>query len=49
MVRRNSFFFFFVTEIKYAKPKRGKTAQGVWKDIVNVADYTQTLRMEKCL
>ena len=40
---------FFVSEIKYAKPKRGKTAQGVWKDIVNVADYTQTLRMEKCL
>ena len=37
------------TEIKYAKPKRGKTAQGVWKDIVNVNDYTQTLRMEKCL
>ncbi len=36
-------------EIKYAKPKRGKTAQGVWKDIVNVNDYTQTLRMEKCL
>ena len=45
----NKFIFFFVTEIKYAKPKRGKTAQGVWKDIVNVADYTQTLRMEKCL
>jgi hypothetical protein len=38
-----------ITEIKYAKPKRGKTAQGVWKDIVNVNDYTQTLRMEKCL
>ena len=37
------------SEIKYAKPKRGKTAQGVWKDIVNVNDYTQTLRMEKCL
>ena len=33
----------------YAKPKRGKTAQGEWKDIVNVKDYTQTLRMEKCL
>ena len=39
----------FVAEIKYAKPKRGKTAQGVWKDIVNVNDYTQTLRMEKCM
>ena len=38
-----------VAEIKYAKPKRGKTAQGVWKDIVNVNDYTQTLRMEKCM
>merc|ERR1719483_1729997 len=37
------------SEIKYAKPKRGKTAQGTWKDIVNVNDYTQTLRMEKCL
>ena len=36
-------------EIMYAKPKRGKTAQGEWKDIVNVKDYTQTLRMEKCL
>ena len=28
----------------YAKPKRGKTAQGEWKDIVNVKDYTQTPR-----
>jgi len=36
------------SEIKYAKPKRGKTAHGVWKDIVNVDDYTQTIRMEKC-
>ena len=59
--------FLCPSEIKYAKPKRGKTAQvnhhhrhhhchhhhhhhqGTWKDIVNVADYTQTLRMEKCL
>ena len=41
--------FLCPSEIKYAKPKRGKTAQGVWKDIVNVNDYTQTLRMEKCL
>ena len=39
----------FFAEIMYAKPKRGKTAQGEWKDIVNVKDYTQTLRMEKCL
>jgi len=41
--------FLCPSEIKYAKPKRGKTAQGVWKDIVNVNDYTQTLRMEKCM
>ncbi|MCP3666219.1 MAG: hypothetical protein GY696_27595, partial [Gammaproteobacteria bacterium] len=41
--------FLCPSEIKYAKPKRGKTAQGEWKDIVNVNDYTQTLRMEKCL
>ena len=41
--------FLCPSEIKYAKPKRGKTAQGSWKDIVNVNDYTQTLRMEKCL
>jgi len=41
--------FLCPSEIKYAKPKRGKTAQGDWKDIVNVNDYTQTLRMEKCL
>lgn len=41
--------FCYTLEIKYAKPKRGKTAQGIWKDIVNVNDYTQTLRMEKCL
>ena len=33
--------FLCPSEIKYAKPKRGKTAQGVWKDIVNVQDYTQ--------
>ena len=54
-VKRKDFNFqemeqlLFITEIKYAKPKRGKTAQGVWKDIVNVNDYTQTLRMEKCM
>ena len=41
--------FPLLAEIMYAKPKRGKTAQGEWKDIVNVKDYTQTLRMEKCL
>ncbi|TRY80411.1 hypothetical protein TCAL_16787 [Tigriopus californicus] len=41
--------FLCPSEIMYAKPKRGKTAQGTWKDIVNVKDYTQTLRMEKCL
>ena len=41
--------YFLLAEIMYAKPKRGKTAQGEWKDIVNVKDYTQTLRMEKCL
>ncbi len=41
--------FLCPSEILYAKPKRGKTAQGEWKDIVNVKDYTQTLRMEKCL
>ena len=45
----NFCFDFRLAEIKYAKPKRGKTAQGVWKDIVNVNDYTQTLRMEKCM
>ena len=44
-----SSIFILSQEIKYAKPKRGKTATGVWKDIVNVDDYTQTLRMEKCL
>ena len=43
------FSFIFYLEIKYAKPKRGKTATGIWKDIVNIDDYTQTLRMEKCL
>ena len=43
------FEWLWLSEIMYAKPKRGKTAQGVWKDIVNVKDYTQTLRMEKCL
>ena len=48
-VLANDIIACYFTEIKYAKPKRGKTAQGVWKDIVNVNDYTQTLRMEKCL
>ena len=43
------YFTFLFSEIKYAKPKQGKTAQGVWKDIVDVNDYTQTLRIEKCL
>ena len=29
--------------------REARLPRGVWKDIVNVDDYTQTLRMEKCL
>ena len=30
----------------YSPFQRGKTAHGVWKDIVNVEDYTQTIRYQ---
>ncbi|XP_076315529.1 uncharacterized protein LOC143228084 [Tachypleus tridentatus] len=37
------------SEIVYAKPKRARNPRGEWKVIVNVGDFTQTVRMEKCL
>ncbi|CAB4057542.1 Neurotrophin 1 [Lepeophtheirus salmonis] len=41
--------FICPSEMEYARPKRGRSVSGEWKDIVNVEEYTQTLRMEKCL
>lgn len=37
------------SEVHYAKPHRAKNRKGEWKVVVNVGEYTQTLRMEKCL
>lgn len=37
------------SEVLYGKPKLAKNRQGDWKVIVNAAEFTQTIRMEKCL
>ncbi|XP_015903201.1 uncharacterized protein [Parasteatoda tepidariorum] len=37
------------SEVHYGRPHRAKNRQGEWKVVVNVGEYTQTLRMEKCL
>ncbi|XP_068082927.1 uncharacterized protein NT1 [Anabrus simplex] len=34
--------------VKYARPKRARATSGQWKFVVNVGDYTQTLRLEMC-
>ncbi|KAK3926749.1 Neurotrophin 1 [Frankliniella fusca] len=34
--------------IKYARPQRARATSGQWKYIVNTAEHTQTLRLEKC-
>lgn len=37
------------SEITYAKPHRAKNTGGKWKVIINVAEFTQMLRLERCL
>ena len=37
------------TEVMYGKPKLARNKRGDWKVIVNAAEFTQTVRMEKCL
>ena len=37
------------SEVMYGKPKLARNKRGDWKVIVNAAEFTQTVRMEKCL
>lgn len=37
------------SEVLYGRPKLAKSVSGEWKVIVNAGEFTQTLRMEKCL
>lgn len=37
------------SEVLYGKPKLARNRNGDWKVIVNAGEFTQTLRMEKCL
>jgi hypothetical protein len=37
------------SEVLYGKPKLARNKKGEWKVIVNAAEFTQTVRMEKCL
>lgn len=41
--------FICSSEILYGRPKLAKNVKGQWKVIVNAGQYTQTVRMEKCL
>ncbi|XP_053638267.1 uncharacterized protein [Cherax quadricarinatus] len=41
--------FLCPAEVKYARPKRARNSKGVWKYIVNMDKYSQTIRMEKCM
>lgn len=34
--------------VRYARPQKARSATGEWKYIVNTAQHTQTLRLEKC-
>ncbi|RWS11735.1 Coagulin domain containing protein-like protein [Dinothrombium tinctorium] len=37
------------SEVLYGRPKLARNLKGNWKVIVNAAEFTQTVRMEKCL
>lgn len=37
------------SEVMYGKPKLAKNKKGLWKVIVNAGEFTQTVRLEKCL
>ena len=36
------------SKVIYARPKMAKNLSGKWKTIINLDDFTQTVRMEKC-
>ncbi|XP_063974037.1 uncharacterized protein Nt1 isoform X2 [Diachasmimorpha longicaudata] len=36
------------SQVMYARPQLARAVSGVWKYIVNTAEHTQTLRLEKC-
>ncbi|XP_065284660.1 uncharacterized protein [Dermacentor albipictus] len=41
--------FLCPSEILYERPRRARNHLGVWKVIVNIGEYRQTMRLEKCL
>lgn len=41
--------FICPSEVMYGKPKLAKNKKGQWKVIVNAGEFTQTVRLEKCL
>lgn len=41
--------FICPSEVLYGKPKLARNIRGDWKVIVNAGEFTQTVRMEKCL
>lgn len=41
--------FICPSEVMYGKPKLAKNKKGFWKVIVNAGEFTQTVRLEKCL
>lgn len=41
--------FICPSEVMYGKPKLAKNKKGHWKVIVNAGEFTQTVRLEKCL
>lgn len=41
--------FICPSEVMYGKPKLAKNKKGLWKVIVNAGEFTQTVRLEKCL
>lgn len=41
--------FICPSEVLYGRPKLAKNMKGDWKVIVNAGEFTQTVRMEKCL
>ena len=41
--------FICPSEVMYGKPKLAKNRKGLWKVIVNAGEFTQTVRLEKCL
>lgn len=37
------------SEIMFGRPKLARNKEGTWKVIVNAGNYTQTVRLEKCI